>query len=227
MNVNKNTTSTSITLAVLAIIFGGLLGWGVANISVSNGMGSALPLVGIGGSPIDQNLKFEELVSVHNEAIVLYLQALYDKKDAIPAEKQLDSNSNQMANIITGKFGEAAGAEFLHMWRDHIKQHANYAKGLKINDGDKMQMSKQRLEQLAIEKGYLLHNLNQNINAEETANLLNEHNVLITSIIDSYAREGQENMINQINESKNQSTKLATYLANNLFSSSLSLTAPQ
>jgi len=221
-------TGTSITLAALAVISGGLLGWGIANISVSNGMGSALPLVGIGGSPIDQNQKFEELFNKHNEAIVLYLQAIYDKKDVIPAEKQLDSNSTQMANIITDKFGEAAGAEFLHMWRDNIKQHANYAKGLKINDGDRMQMSKQGLEQVVIKNGYLLHNLNQNVNAQESSNLLNEHNILITSIIDSYARkDGQENMINQINESKNQSRKLATYLANNLFSSSVSLTAPQ
>ncbi len=232
MKSDKANILTSVLVMVVAFILGGLIGWGVTGVSLNNEKGTAPPVVGVGGGPNNtQNelqLTLNNLLREHGNLAILHLQAIYDGKDPLPTGQQLDTNTKQLADLFSARFGNDAGDMFRQMWTDHINQYVNYTEALKANDGDRMNISKQRMEQLAAETGSMLHNLNQNINPGTVTEMMYEHITGTLAVIEAYAKGDQQNLIAEMKKANDLASRFAEYLSGNLMPTNAApLTSPQ
>ena len=206
-----------------AFILGGILGWGATTLYSPAINDSGLPTVGIGGGPTDDRtinqealLPLNNLMREHGNLAVLHLQAIYDDKDLLPTGQQLDTNSQQLADLFSGVFGAQAGEQIQPMWKDHINEYVNYTHALKNNDQAEMERARTRLTELGNEMGEMFEDANQNLSSDEVATYLKEHITLTLNIIDSHARGDQDAMVKQIKAANEQATQFATFITEQL-----------
>src|SRR5581483_3954362 len=106
-------------MVIVALIVGGLVGYGVGNAQKSITTTGSFPTVGIGGGPRDTTnaltskatnlrLSLNKLLTEHGVLATLHLQAIYDGKDTTASMDEMDSNSEELGKTIESVYGNDA-----------------------------------------------------------------------------------------------------------------------
>lgn len=207
----RNNIYSGLAIAVIALIVGGILGWGLKSTMPTT---SNIPIVGIGGGPGNSNdqLALNNLLVQHGVLTTLHLQEVYDGKDTSSSTQQLDNNSQQIANVIGAKYGDKAKNNFLPMWQKHITEYGNYTRALKSNDANAMNTAKSNLASISSDMGKFFNSVDPHISATQVTNMMNDHIMLTLSIVDAYAHNDPTTMDKQIKAAADQATQFAAYL---------------
>ena len=108
-----------------------------------------------------------------------------DSKQFEAAAGTLDANSVALSEAIGGVYGDAAGEQFLALWRDHIGMFVEYTKGKATGDDKLVAKAAKDLDGYRREFGAFLESANPNLTADAVAEELKPHVASVAATVDS------------------------------------------
>jgi hypothetical protein len=99
----------------------------------------------------------------------------------------LDKNSVALSKAIGGVYGDAAGDQFLALWRKHIGFFVNYAKGKATKDSALSEKALKDLDGYRTDFGAFISSANPNLPADAVAEELKPHIETLAAAIDAAA----------------------------------------
>jgi hypothetical protein len=108
-----------------------------------------------------------------------------DAPSAAAAVAALDENSVAMSELIAELYGEAAGEEFLELWRSHIGYFVDYALARAAGDADAAETALMSLQEFREAFGAFLEGANDLLTAEAVAAELQPHVATLLPAIDA------------------------------------------
>lgn len=209
-------------MSLVALLIGGIAGWTVASSREDIANTSGLPIAGIGAGPnptaipsstSEFRFTLNNLLKDHASLTAIHLQEVYEGKDTATSSQVLNTNTQQLADLISSKYGTDVRDEFMTMWENHINQYVNYTQGLKNNDSNKMNQAKKELANMAKQMGEFFHKVNPKVTTNDATRYINEHIDLTLSIVDAYVRQDQAAVINQMKAASDQSSRFAEFIS--------------
>lgn len=97
----------------------------------------------------------------------------------------LDGNSIDLAAVIGSVYGDAAGAGFLDLWREHIRLVVSYTEALAADDTAAADQAVQELLNYTFELGDFLEGTNPNLRSADVASLVEAHILGLKAVIDA------------------------------------------
>ena len=107
-----------------------------------------------------------------------------------PPAGALDDNSVDLSDAIGSVYGEAAGKQFLELWRAHIGMFVDYAEGALTGNEKQMERALADLDGYREDFGAFLESANPNLTKEAVAAALKPHVASLASAIDAVAGSG-------------------------------------
>jgi hypothetical protein len=107
--------------------------------------------------------------------------------DPTPGLNALDENSQALAKAVGSVYGDAAGAQFLELWRKHIGFFVDYTVGKATNDQAKVEKARSDLDGYRADFGAFLASANPNLTKDAVANELKPHVESLEAAIDAQA----------------------------------------
>lgn len=208
-----------IIIAVLAVAVIAGLGWTVFKPALE-GSQKADSVLGvnqqnqedlISPQPDLTRVKLQALLNEHGILTGSYLTALYDGKDTTDSAKNLDENSQKLADFVSGL--GAPKDRFLTMWQDHIKGYEDYTQALKTQNQTGTADAKAGLDTQADKMGEMINKLLPSISPEHGTDLMKEHIDLTLSIIDAHAKGDSVTYAAEVAKAAAQATKFGSELA--------------
>ncbi|MGH9164150.1 MAG: hypothetical protein ACRDZW_01380 [Acidimicrobiales bacterium] len=123
----------------------------------------------------------------HAYLVWLTTGVILARGDSKPAADALDANSTELANVVSGAYGDAAAASFLTLWRTHIGFFVDYAQATLAADTAKAAQARSQLDGFGASLGAFLHAANPNLDAAEVAADLRAHTTSLLTAIDAQA----------------------------------------
>lgn len=105
-----------------------------------------------------------------------------DSKEFEAAAGTLDGNSVALSEAIGSVYGDAAGEQFLALWRDHIGFFVDYTKAKAEGDRRGVQAARDKLDGSRAEFGAFIASANPNLTEEAVAEELKPH---VDSVFDA------------------------------------------
>ncbi len=219
-------------MTIASFILGGFLGWAIAMIATP-GVGTQLPTVGVGGGPEEArdpitstfntkatNLRVQlnSLLREHAVLTTSYLQTIYDGKDAASLEQNLNSNSNEISQLIQNVYGENAKDEVLNIWRGHIDEYRKYTLARRNNNAEEMNMSRKRLNTIATNFGETFDAVSDNLSSQTITGLMNEHINGTLAIIDAHANKDETRKSQELSSAFDQAGRFADTISRGMIS---------
>ena len=99
----------------------------------------------------------------------------------------LDKNSVELAGAVGSVYGDAAGKQFLELWRKHIGFFVDYTNGAATGDVAKQTEAKSDLDGYRADFGAFLASANPNLTKDAVANELTPHVASVFAVIDAQA----------------------------------------
>jgi hypothetical protein len=104
----------------------------------------------------------------------------------------LDKNSVALSEAIGSVYGDAAGKQFLDLWRKHIGFFVDYTTGVATKDQAKADGAKAALDGYRADFGAFLASANPNLTKEAVAEELKPHVQTLVDAIDAQAAKSPE-----------------------------------
>lgn len=159
------------------------------------------------------NIALAEHISLTSETV----RASYDNHESSTAlVDQLDKNSQEIAGIIGGVYGEEAKSAFLKTWRDHVTFFVNYTVSAKSNDKEGKEQALSDLEDYSRESAEFFAGLNSNLTADSLKPLFTKHRDLIIALIDDYVGAKYVESLDKESQAYEQAGKLADTLTDGI-----------
>ncbi len=156
------------------------------------------------------NLKLAEHVALTEEV----LRASYDDRDSSTAAvDELDKNSQEIAQIVGGFYGEEAKSTFLKMWQDHITFFVNYTISVKNDDKEGKEQALSDLEDYSQEISEFFAGLNGSISVDSMKPLFTDHRDLIIASINDYTEAKYPEAFDNESKAYAQAGEIADTLA--------------
>ena len=127
----------------------------------------------------------QEHVYLAGTAISTGASAGLDSNEFEAAAATLDKNSVGLSEAIGSVYGEAAGEQFLALWRDHIGFFVDYTKAGAEGDERGMQAARDKLDGYRAEFGAFIASANPNLTEEAVAEELKPHVESVFDTIDA------------------------------------------
>jgi cytochrome c556 len=108
-----------------------------------------------------------------------------DSAEFKAAAGTLDANSKALSDSIGSVYGDAAGKQFLALWRKHIGFFVDYTKGKATKDKAVVAKALKDLDGYRAEFGAFIASANPNLPADAVADELTPHIATLTAAIDS------------------------------------------
>ena len=135
-----------------------------------------------------------------------------DSKQFEAAAGTLDANSVALSEAIGGVYGDAAGEQFLALWRDHIGMFVDYTKGKATGDDKLAAKARKDLDGYRAEFGAFLASANPNLTQEAVAEELKPHVASVIATIDSLVA-GDGEVFTKLREAASHMPQTANVLA--------------
>jgi hypothetical protein len=115
------------------------------------------------------------------------LRGVYDQAPSVTAlAGSLDDNSKALAQSITDVYGQAAGDQFLQIWRSHITYFVAYSTAARKGDTVEMQKQVDNLADYVNKISDFLSGANPNLPRDAVHQLVATHVGLLKSTIDNH-----------------------------------------
>ncbi len=204
-------------LAVVVIIGGVGFMLGKKNagegVGTANGSGSGTVYSDSSDLRKDLNIKLAEHISLTTEA----LRTSYDETASATAViDELDKNSQELADIIGGFYGDQPKATFLKLWRDHITFFINYTISAKNEDTEGKEQALSDLEGYSQESAEFLAGLNNNLTADSLKPLFTEERDLTIASIDDYIAASYSESFDKESKAYDQAGKIADAISDGI-----------
>jgi hypothetical protein len=108
-----------------------------------------------------------------------------DSAEFKAAAGTLDKNSIALSEAIGSVYGDAAGEQFLALWRDHITFFVEYTEAKATGDAKGAQAAKKKLDGYRAEFGAFLASANPNLTQKAVADELKPHVSTVFATIDA------------------------------------------
>ena len=107
--------------------------------------------------------------------------------DLAPPAATLDTNSVELSEAIGSVYGDAAGKQFLELWRKHIGFFVDYTTGKATKDNAKIEKARTDLDGYRADFGAFLASANPNLTKDAVADALTPHVASLFAAIDAQA----------------------------------------
>jgi hypothetical protein len=134
---------------------------------------------------------------------------------AAAAVEALDENSEALAEVMAALYGEAAGQQFLALWRAHIDYYVDYALATAAGDADGAAEALENLELYREDFGRFLESANDLLTKEAVAAELQPHVDSFLLAVDAIVAEDAERF-DLLRDAAQLMTVTALTLATNL-----------
>jgi hypothetical protein len=131
-----------------------------------------------------------EHVDLAGIAVVQAAESGLDSPQFAAASGALDDNSVDLSDAIGSVYGEAAGKQFLELWRAHIGMFVDYAEGALNDDKKQQEKALADLDGYREDFGAFLESANPNLTKEAVAEELKPHVASLANAIDAVAGSG-------------------------------------
>jgi hypothetical protein len=132
-----------------------------------------------------------EHVDLAGIAVVQAAESGLDSPQFEAAAGALDDNSVELADSVGSVYGDAAGKQFLELWRSHIGMFVDYAEGALTGNEKQKKQALADLDGYAEDFGAFLESANPNLTKEAVAQALKPHAASLASAIDAVAGSGE------------------------------------
>jgi hypothetical protein len=153
-----------------------------------------------------------EHVDLAGIAVVQAAESGLDSPQFAAASGALDDNSVDLSDAIGSVYGEAAGKQFLELWRAHIGMFVDYAEGALNDDKKQQEKALADLDGYREDFGAFLESANPNLTKEAVADELKPHVASLANAIDAVAGSG-DNPIVALQEAASHMPMTASVLA--------------
>ena len=133
-------------------------------------------------------------------------------KPFVASAATLDKNSKDLSKAIASVYGDAAGKQFLALWRKHIGFFVDYTKGKATNNQKMVAKAKKNLDGYRAEFGAFLESANPNLPADAVAEELKGHVTTLFAAIDSVVA-GKTNAFDRLRKAADHMPMTAAVLA--------------
>jgi hypothetical protein len=131
-----------------------------------------------------------EHVDLAGIAVVQAAEGGLDSPQFEAAAGALDDNSVDLSDAIGSVYGEAAGKQFLELWRAHIGMFVDYAEGALTGNQKQQEQALADLDGYREDFGAFLESANPNLTKEAVAEELKPHVASLANAIDAVAGSG-------------------------------------
>jgi hypothetical protein len=153
-----------------------------------------------------------EHVDLAGIAVVQAAEGGLDSPQFEAAAGALDDNSVDLSDAIGSVYGEAAGKQFLELWRAHIGMFVDYAEGALTGNQKQQEQALADLDGYREDFGAFLESANPNLTKEAVAEALDPHVQSLLTTIDS-AVAGKPEVFENLRTAASHDVDLANVLA--------------
>jgi cytochrome c556 len=182
--------------------------------SSSSGMHHAATSQGSGASDLRAGLtsQLQEHVYLAGIAVSQGVAKGLDSGEFKAAAATLDANSQALADSIGSVYGDAAGKQFLALWRKHIGFFVDYTKGKATGNKALVAKAKKNLDGYRTDFGAFISSANPNLPSDAVAAELKPHIQTLEAAIDS-AVAGKSDVFDKLRTAADHMSMTAQVLA--------------
>ncbi|CAN5663236.1 hypothetical protein BH23PAT2_BH23PAT2_06290 [soil metagenome] len=189
--MEHSTKTTAITVAAIAVLAGGGIGYALGNnmedSSTQQASTSAIEPTSDTGAA-DLRVLLNNLHTEHVELATTATRAGFDgDKNFEAAAASLGENTNQLAEAVTSVYGEEAGERFEEIWASHIGFFVDYTVAAKGGDQAGMDQAVSNLTGYVEAISDFYSSANENLPKEVVAQVVGDHVGLLKQAVDTYA----------------------------------------
>ena len=157
-------------------------------------------------------LQLNVLLKEHTVLGAIMLTSLYKGEDTTRLQQLMDTNTDQLAEIIGNVYGPTMKSQFITLWQQHMQEYNNYTIAKKNNNTAQMNTAKTDLQTIENNLGNSFSNVSKHLSAATVTSLMKEHVTDTIAVVDETAEGDATEKADAIKKGYDQADQFADTL---------------